>query len=139
MFRSTTDLLRRLAGFELAPADYFVAGSAPLLMYGLRDQITDIDIVVRAERWHAMERLGETSRAQYDAARAIFLDGGRLHILDRWFPSLWDTEQLHSSTVSLSGHRFLSLPATVTWKRYRHKPQDQLDVEAIEGFWAHPK
>jgi hypothetical protein len=131
---SRVDLFDRLARLDLPAADFVVAGSAPLLLHGLREHIHDIDVVVRPGAWAKAERLGSVHEAPYEGAHAIYLDHGLIQILDQWFPSLWEPAELSASTDRVGAYRFLSLPATLVWKRYLHRPQDLRDAKAIESY-----
>jgi hypothetical protein len=131
---SRADLFDTLTRLDLPTTEFVVAGSAPLLLKGLRQRITDVDVVVRAGSWEKAEQLGESSAARFDGAREIHLADGKLHVLDRWFPSLWDAEEVFASTVRVGSYRFLTLPATLTWKRHLGRPKDLRDIKQIEGF-----
>lgn len=134
MLASREALFDTLTRLDLPATEFVVAGSAPLLLRGLRHRINDVDVVVRPRSWARAERLGPSADALYSGAREIRLAQGTLHVLDRWFPELWDLDEIFASTDVVGTYRFLSLEATLTWKRYLARPSDLRDVKAIERF-----
>jgi hypothetical protein len=125
------DTLTRL---DLPVTEFVVAGSAPLLLHRLRRRINDVDVVVRPRSWARAEALGPSSPALYSGAREIRLAQGNLHVLDRWFPELWDLDEVFASTDVVGTYRFLTLEATLLWKRHLARTQDLRDVGAVERF-----
>ena len=136
MLSSRAELFDTLARLDLPTAEFAVAGSAPLLLQRLRRRIHDVDVVVRPGSWHLAARLGPSAPALFDGAREIHLADGRIHLLDRWLPSLWTPEELFASTRLVGSYRFLTLDATLKWKLHLARPQDLRDAAAIENHFT---
>ena len=138
MISSKAELFRRLAKLTLKlPKDEFIiAGSAPLLLRGIRPCSGDIDVVVKPSSWSKVEKLGATTIAEYSSARMIYLDESQVQLLDRWFyPELWkDFDDLSLSTEPERGYHFLTLESTLAWKEYTKREKDLEDITFIARY-----
>ncbi|WP_405819093.1 hypothetical protein OG241_28310 [Streptomyces sp. NBC_01390] len=136
--RLKTEPFRHLGSLGLPSEDFVVAGSAPLFIRGLRDRVTDLDIVVRGAGWRRAEVLGDVRRAPYEQVLAVNVAeaGSRIEILDGWFPHMFGSvDQLiaRAEVDDDSGLRFLSLADTVRWKRHLDRQKDREDLRRIEA------
>ncbi|MFE0772358.1 hypothetical protein [Streptomyces sp. NPDC058861] len=127
--RLYSEKFRLLRELDLPSGDLVIAGSAPLFIRGLRDRMSDLDVVARGEALRRALLLGEARPAPFDSAVSIRLMGGRLEIADAWFTSLFgDVEELFERAETIGGLRFLTLSDTEAWKRRLDRPKDRIDL-----------
>ncbi|HEX2316618.1 MAG TPA: hypothetical protein VHJ17_22935 [Thermomonospora sp.] len=127
------ELFRTLAVLGLPAEHYVVAGSAPLLVHGLRATIQDVDVVARGPAWKAVLAQGTAHRAPFDGVRSVFLADGAVEVLDGWFPERldWRIDRLIAEAEVIKGHRFLSLRRTLEWKAALCRPKDAEDLRVL--------
>ncbi|SEG87227.1 hypothetical protein SAMN04489712_12093 [Thermomonospora echinospora] len=126
------ELFEILEDLGLPQEDYVVAGSAPLLVHGLRESINDVDVVARGAAWAAAAARGRVESAPYDRVRAVFLHGGEVEVLDGWFPETlgWKVDRLIDEADVVDGFRFLSVERTLEWKELLGRDKDDADLRS---------
>ncbi|MDH6114116.1 hypothetical protein P3T36_002937 [Kitasatospora sp. MAP12-15] len=130
--RLSTAPFDRLAELGLPVEDFVIAGSAPFYLRGLREEISDLDIVARGLAWQRAMELGRPQPAPYGGTRAIRLVDGRFEVLDGWFPELFgDVGQLLARAEPIGALRFLTMADTVRWKRWLDRPKDRADLQRL--------
>ncbi|MER6959429.1 MULTISPECIES: hypothetical protein [unclassified Streptomyces] len=129
----------QLETLGLANEDFVVAGSVPLFIHGLRDHVTDLDIVTRESGWdHAVSRARAQSlsgpvRAPHGNALSLYFFGTRIEVLNAWFPSvLGEVDDLIRTAKVVGDINFLTLEDTLKWKRHLNRPKDRQDVRRLE-------
>ncbi|GAB3494117.1 hypothetical protein [Nocardiopsis coralliicola] len=125
--------LRRL---DLPAGDYIIAGSGPLLAHGIRREIGDLDVVLRGSAWRRVSRLGPVGTAPWEGVNRVMLAGGRLEMLDGWFPSLWDTDEFIDARTTVAGIPFAPLERVLRWKRRLGRAKDIADVNNLIEYLA---
>lgn len=136
--RLHTEKFHLLRELGLPSDDLLIAGSAPLYVRGLRDRMSDLDVVARGEALRRALLLGEARPAPFDSAVSIRLMGGQLEITNAWFVSIFGgVEELFARTERIGGLRFLTLSDTEAWKRRLNRPKDRIDLlriaESVKG------
>jgi hypothetical protein len=123
---------------KLLPEDYVIAGSAPLLVYGIRAEIQDLDVVARDPAWKRLADVCTPVRGPYDNVQIVQTTycGTPLEILNGWFPRLmgWTVEYLIGQADSIQGINFMPLQLTLDWKRALGRARDLEDIRRIEKF-----
>ncbi|MFJ2013206.1 hypothetical protein ACIQJ8_22940 [Streptomyces globisporus] len=121
-----------LLSLHLPPTDYVVAGSGPLLAHGLRRDVSDLDIVARADAWKIALSLAEVRTPPSGHGLMVVLFGGDIEIFDRWLPGARDADELIDSAELIEGIPFCSLSDVREWKMRSNRSKDQRDIELIE-------
>ncbi|RKS68757.1 hypothetical protein BZB76_5885 [Actinomadura pelletieri DSM 43383] len=131
-------LIETLESLDLRYADFIVAGSAPLLVHGLRSSIQDVDIVARGPEWDKVEARYEVTRAPYEEVLVahFFHRGVSIEILNGWFPVTlgWDVDHLIKKADVVRGVNFLPLDLTLVWKKALGRDKDLDDIRELEAF-----
>ncbi|MEV1065870.1 hypothetical protein [Streptomyces sp. NPDC050263] len=138
--RLRAEHFQQLKTLHLAPEDFVVAGSAPLFIRGLREHVTDLDIVARGASWnHALslsrsQSLHGPQHAPYGDVLSVRFFGARIEVLNGWFPPLFGTvDRLIQDAELVNGIRFLTLGDTLRWKRHLDRQKDRHDVSRAEA------
>lgn len=127
--RLESEPFQRLSTLKLSREDFVVAGSAPLFIRGLRDEISDLDIVTHGAGWERARSLAEAHFAPYGEVKSVPFFEGRIEVLNGWFPHLFGTvPALIASAEVINGLRFLTLSDTVLWKRDLNREKDRSDL-----------
>lgn len=130
--RLESEPFQRLRTLELPREDFVVAGSAPLFIRGLRDEISDLDIVTHDAGWERARSLSEAHSAPYGEVESVPLFEGRVEVLNGWFPHLFGTfADLITRTEVIGGFRFLTLSDTAVWKRDLDREKDRADLRRL--------
>lgn len=128
--------LQRLCELGLPARDFIVAGSAPLLLRGYREHITDVDVLARGSAWAMAQRLGSLKVAPYQERSAIRLLGGTIEILDGWFPQWFVEDDLFLRAERVGGINFMCLEDTWHWKACLARDKDLADLRKMTtGLW----
>ncbi|MFI6285618.1 hypothetical protein ACIBCM_12820 [Streptomyces sp. NPDC051018] len=130
--RLFTEPFRRLRELGLPPGDLLICGSAPLYIRGLRDRITDLDVVARGRAWERALTLGTAHRTPIEGSLSIRPLDGRIEITDEWYVSLLgEVDRLFDRADVFGGLYFLSLADTIAWKRHLGRDKDLEDLRRL--------
>jgi hypothetical protein len=127
-------LVRLLLSLHLPTEDYVIFGSGPLLAHGLRDEISDLDIVARRTAWDICCRIQAPQVAPSGHGRMTRLFGGALEVVDLWLCPLWDTDRLIANAEHIDGLPFASLADVIASKWATDRPKDHTDLAALRGY-----
>lgn len=122
-------LIRALRGLDLPSEHYVVFGSGPLLAAGLRDHISDLDIVARGPAWQRLTAAVPPVSAPSGHGQMVRLV---IEVTDRWLPG-WDTDRLIGSAEHHDGIPFASLAAVRRSKRATARLKDLPDLAALDA------
>ncbi|MER6460441.1 hypothetical protein ABT278_08225 [Streptomyces sp. NPDC001228] len=132
--RLESEPFQTLRTLKLPREDFVVAGSAPLFIRGLRNEISDLDIVTNDVGWERARSLAEAHNAPYGEVESVPLFQGRIEVLNGWFPHLFGTvPALMTRTEVIGGFRFLTLADTALWKRDLDREKDRADLLCLYG------
>jgi len=127
-------LVRKLLSLDLAPGDYVVAGSGPLLAHGLRKTVGDLDIVARGAAWKTAVSLADPVAAPSGYGRMVPLFDGCLEVFDRWLPGSAETDDLIAAAEFIQGIPFCPLREVAGWKARSNRQKDREDLVLIQGY-----
>ncbi|MCQ9131422.1 hypothetical protein [Streptomyces hilarionis] len=134
--RLRNDHFQRLRALGLPRDDFVVAGSAPLFVRGLRDHVSDLDVVARGAGWRRARTLATPVPAPYGRGTvlSVGLADQRIEILNAWFPKLFGpVDRIIESAEVIEGIRFLSLSDTLRWKDVLRRPKDVHDLAVADS------
>ena len=131
---SSHPLLQYTKSIGLPAGDYVIFGSAPMLLHGLRDEISDVDIVARGLAWDVACSKGQPVRASLNGASAVqFLDG-RIEVFTTWVGREWDINALIDNAEIIGSLPFARLSDVLTYKLDLYRAKDIADIQAISSF-----
>ncbi len=126
---------------ELPKDDYVIFGSAPLLLWGIRQDVRDLDIVARGEAWDRARALGKTLPTPSGHGRMVILFEGKIEIFDEWISPTWDSNDLIDEADIVNGVRFANFRALSNWKRTSTRQKDKEDARLLLCYtkrWSRP-
>jgi len=126
--------VRELLSLNLPITDYVVAGSGPLLAYGLRQDVSDLDIVARGDAWKIALSLGEAATPPSGHGLMVVLFDGDIEIFDRWLLGTRDTDDLIDSSELIQEIPFCPLAEVLAWKTRSDRDKDQQDIKSIREY-----
>ncbi|MEH0530029.1 hypothetical protein QBA75_24160 [Streptomyces stelliscabiei] len=126
--------IRELLTLNLPTDDYVVAGSGPLLAYGLRQDVNDLDIVARADAWKIALSLADATVPPSGHGLMVVLFDGDIEIFDRWLPGAPDADELINSAELVEGIPFCPLPQVLEWKTRSSREKDMRDIKLIMEY-----
>ena len=127
-------LIKIVTKLDLDSSDFVIFGSGPLLAHGLRQEIGDLDVVVRGTVWprvseYGIPAVGVISRTPM----ALFWDG-RIEFSPKWISEEWDTDDLIGRAEIIEGLPFAQLTDVLAYKQQLGRPKDGPDIEALLGL-----
>lgn len=125
-------LVGKLLWLGLPASEFVIAGSAPLLVCGVLDSVTDIDIVARGIAWERAQNLGAATAAPSGHGHMVRIFGGQVEIFDTWLPGPWTTDTLIDEARQFSGINFTSLETTRQWKRGIDRQKDRAHLALLD-------
>jgi hypothetical protein len=138
MVLSDHRLIRLLGTLRLPPSDYVVTGSGPLLAYGLKTTVHDLDLVARGAAWTKAAARGRVSLAASGQGLRVELFDGCIEVFDHWLAGFTDIDAMIDAAVTVEGIPFMSLADTLRWKRGLGRAKDLADIALIEHRLAVP-
>jgi hypothetical protein len=128
-------LIRRLAELvsvlDLDRRDFVIFGSCPLLAHGLRQRVTDIDVVARGPVWHRVCQTGILTTGTINEAPMVTFWGGLIQFSSGWISEQWDTDDLIDRAETIEGLPFAQLTDVLAYKRTLRRPKDHSDIQAM--------
>ncbi|MGW1804568.1 hypothetical protein [Streptomyces sp. NPDC002078] len=124
-------LIEKLRSLQLPLSDFVVAGSGPLLAYGLREDVGDLDVVARGAAWKLVLDLEDPVLAPSGYGQMVLLFDGAIEVFDRWLPDGKSRDELIADAVFVEGIPFCSLHDVLDWKVRSDRHKDRLDIELI--------
>ena len=132
---SENRLIRRLIklGDELGldRREFVIFGSGPLLAHGLRQSISDLDIVACGKAWDAVSRRGFPATGSISGAPMALFWGRRIQFSPQWISKDWNTDHLIGQAEIIQGLPFAQLTDVLTYKQMLDRPKDRPDIEAL--------
>lgn len=123
-------LLNKLRDLRLPPGHYAVFGSGPLLVRGVIDEVTDLDVLVRGPAWGAATRVGDV--LHLDEFDVDIVDAGDgLTLGTRWGIGEFDVDELIDTAELVDGLPFVRLEHVIAYKRLAGRPKDHVHLEAL--------
>jgi hypothetical protein len=122
-------LLRSLG---LAPGDYAVFGSGPLLVRGIIEGAGDLDVVCRGAAWEAAQHLGPA--ADQGGVPVVSLFGGAITLGCRWAVGEVDIDRLIDTAEVIDGLPFVRLEHVMAYKGLANRPKDREHLRALEEY-----
>jgi hypothetical protein len=127
-------LIERLLSLGLPLGDYVVSGSGPLLAYGLREDLGDLDVVARGKAWEAAKGYARPVPAPSGCGWMVPLFEGTLEVFDRWLPGAPEPDEMIGVAEWVDGIPFCPLGLVLLWKEKLDRPKDREDVALIREF-----
>ncbi len=123
------EIIEKLRAFPYDSSQYWVITGGAMVLYGIRDEATDIDLGCTNEMANRLESEGFLHKITPDGNRWFKL-GGDIEVFENW---LFDTVDL------VEGIPVISLCGLLEMKKGLGRPKDRADAELIEGFIVNRK
>ena len=136
-----TRLVKIVTELDLDRRDFVIFGSGPLLAHGLRQRISDLDVVARGPAWQRVSEYGCQGTGSLNGAPMALFWGGRIQFSGGWISDDWDTDELIDRAEVIDGLRFARLTDILAYKQMLLRPKDLPDIAAVrhwEKFGAGP-
>lgn len=124
-----TEIIEKLRAFPYDSSQYWVITGGAMVLYGIRDEATDIDLGCTSEMANRLESEGFLHKITPDGNRWFKL-GGDIEVFENW---------LCDKADSVEGIPVISLCGLLEMKKSLGRPKDRADAELIEGFMANRK
>ena len=118
-------LLSEFAQLDFALGEYVIAGSGALYARGFSDVPRDLDVVARGSAWRRAVSLGTEEDAPRGGVRRVLLSGGRIEVLNGWFPQRWSVGELVANAELIDGFAFVALDVVTATKRMLNTAKDR--------------
>ena len=129
--RQALDFVRSL---DLAPGDYAIFGSGPLMIRGIIAESDDLDVLCRGAAWKRVRAEGRLRHlAEYDVTIAEFLDG-RVTFGTRWAIGDFSVDELIDTAEVLDGLPFVKLCFVIDYKRIANRAKDRAHLRAWREY-----
>jgi len=123
--------IARLIKFGLGCDDFVLFGSAPLLAYGLREDIRDLDVVTRGHAWRYVSARGIPAVGTVSGDPVTHFWGGRIQFSQGWISPAWNPDELIDNAEIIEGLRFARLTDVLAYKQVLRRPKDIADIRRI--------
>lgn len=120
------EIIEKLRAFPYDPKQYWVITGGAMVLYGIREEATDIDLGCTSAMADRLEAEGFLHKITPDGNRWFKL-GGDIEVFENW---------LNGTVDSASGIPVISLQGLLEMKRGLGRPKDRADVALIEDFLA---
>ncbi|MBQ4429492.1 MAG: hypothetical protein II871_06940 [Clostridia bacterium] len=124
-----TEIIEKLRAFPYDSSQYWVITGGAMVLYGIRDEATDIDLGCTSEMADRLESEGFLHKITPDGNRWFKL-GGDIEVFENW---------LCDKADSVEGIPVISLCGLLEMKKGLGRPKDRADAELIEGFIVNRK
>ena len=111
-----------LNAFPYSPDDYWVITGAAMVLYGIKDSTSDIDLGCNSRMADRLEREGFMV-GRSDSGNRRFKYGEDIEIFENW---------LNDSVTTVEGFQVITLKGLIEMKRELGREKDFKDIELIE-------
>lgn len=129
-----SDLFGALRDLRLPAGDYVVFGSGPLLVRGIIEAASDLDILCRDAAWDAVTALAVPRRHPRWGVELVELLDGKLSFGTIWGIGEVDPREVIDTAETIEGLPFARLRYVVAYKRAAGRPKDLEHLEALDRF-----
>ncbi len=119
-----TELLKNLREFPYAREDYWLITGGAMVLYGVKEQTSDIDLGCNEQLADQLERDGCFYRYTESGNRQ-FKYGEQIEIFENW---------LKDSVTQIEGVPVLTLRGLIEMKRELGREKDLKDIELISNY-----
>lgn len=124
-------LLRKVRELRLPEGSYAIFGSGPLLVRGVIDEVSDIDIVCREPAWSSAKALGEVLRLPEYDLDVVSIGDARITVGTVWGIGEFNTDELIDTAEIIEALPFVRLDYVVAYKRIANRPKDRAHLERL--------
>lgn len=121
-----TDITARLKAFPYDPEEYWVITGGAMVLYGMREETSDIDLGCTTRMADCLEQEGYLYQTTADGNR-WFRVGDDLEVFENW---------LHDTVDRIDGIPVISLPGLIAMKQQIGREKDMRDIALIRDFLA---
>ena len=127
------EILEQLRALALPVGDYAVFGSGPMLVRGIIDTVSDLDVLCRGMAWSKAQELATSTAVEEGVA---VVRAGPISFGTRWGLGGIDVNRLIDEVEIIDGLPFAPLEAVVAYKRAAGRPKDVAHLELIRAWIA---
>ncbi len=126
-------ILDELRALQLPANDHAVFGSGPLLVRGIIDAVSDLDVLCRGAAWDMVQRLADSETVEY-GARVVSV--GAISFGTTWGLGDFDIDRLIGEAEMIEGVPFVRLEHVVAYKKFAARPKDLSHLELVAVWEA---
>ncbi len=123
-----------LEKLDLPREDFAISGSCPLVIRGLKQKNSDIDIVVKKKLWDKLSKIYPVTVKNIGNRKREFILIGHIDLAYSMVAFFDDCEKVIDRADLVEGYRFVNLDDTKYWKSYLNRDKDVKDLEKIEEY-----
>ncbi|MBQ7060043.1 MAG: hypothetical protein IJM83_12220 [Firmicutes bacterium] len=118
------DIIEKLHSFPYDTKDYWVITGGAMVMYGIREETSDIDLGCTSELADRLEKDGFLYQIKPDGTR-WFRIGSDIEVYENW---------LYESVELVDGIPVISIPGLIAMKQTIGREKDKRDLKLIEEY-----
>lgn len=124
--------------------EFVIFGSGPLLAHGLRQSVSDLDIVACGKAWLAVSQHGVPATGSISGAPMVLFWGELIQFSQGWIPSkdkdwgIRDTVDLIDRAEIFQGLPFAQLTDVLAYKQNLNRPKDRPDIRVLLDLLSQP-
>ena len=126
-------LFDALRSLQLPASDYAVFGSGPLIVRGIIEPTSDLDVLSRGAAWAKAKTLGDRILLPEHAVEVVSLLEGAITIGTRWAIGEIDTDELIHSAEIIEGLPFVRMEHVVRYKEIAARPKDLAHLRLLNA------
>ena len=127
-------LFEKVRSLNLPAGNVAIFGSGPLLVRGIIDKASDIDIICRGAAWRRAQEPGELNYLADCDVHVVSLEDGRISLGCRWGIGRFDVDELIDSAEIISGLPFVGMHFVVDYKRIAAQPKDLEHLDRVSAW-----
>jgi hypothetical protein len=130
------EILEELRSLRLPAGEFAVFGSGPLLVRGIIETVSDLDVLCRNAAWNVAQRLSSAETTEY-GSRVV--SHGPISFGTTWGLGEFDVDELIDEAEMIDGLPFVRLQHVVAYKKVAGRAKDLAHLDLIEVWkrtWA---
>ena len=121
---------------RLPPGEHVIFGSGPLVVRGVIDAASDLDVLCRDGAWDAVCALAKPKYIEQWDVELVSLYDDRLTFGRTWAIGEANEDEIIDSAETIDGLPFAPLEYVVAYKMVSGCPKDLLHLRALERYEA---
>lgn len=118
------NIIEQLKEFPFDKNDYWIIAGTAMVLYGIKEEIKDIDLACNKEMADSLEKDGFLFRISDDGNRH-FKYGDNIEIFENWFSH---------KVIEFETYQIISIEGLIEMKKELGREKDLYDIKLINDF-----
>ncbi len=128
------EVVALLRSIDLGFGDHAVFGSGPLLIRGIIDQASDVDVIARGKAWEIAATAGDLVDLPDHGITIASFHGGKVTVGTSWALGHIDIDDAIDTADMIEGIPWVRLGLVMAYKTHAGRPKDREHLRSLQSW-----